>query len=155
MVRPSSIVLFLSWILVYKSRKSRGITFTDKIPGLEPYIFNKSRKIFQPMKSDIITHIIEYIFNFSLLLLISPNFFLFHQYSITFFDTAPAQTTVALSPLLIEVCFSNRTCFNTRPKRAKVNFFGVPIVPKGRAEGKEVSLSGGPAVALFFLGVLI
>ncbi len=107
------------------------------------------------MKSDKIDRIIEYILHILLLLLISPNFFLFHQYSFAFFDTAPAQTTVALSPLLIEVCFSNRTCFNTHPKRAKVNFFGVPIVPKGRTAGEEVSLAGGPAVALFFLGVQI
>ena len=28
-------------------------------------------------------------------------------------------------------------------------------MPKGRAEGEEDSLSGGPAVALYFLGVLL
>jgi hypothetical protein len=51
-----------------KSRKSRGITFTDQIPGLKPHISNKSRKIFQPIKSEIIDHIIKYIHNILLLL---------------------------------------------------------------------------------------
>ena len=77
------------------------------------------------MKSDRITRIIDYIFNILLLLLISPNFSLLHQYSFKLLDTAVAKMTGTLSPLLFEVFFSNRTCFNTPPKRAMVRSLGA------------------------------